>query len=276
MPARPRRRRADRAAPESRSATSAATPRAAPTAASRTSCSRAPAPEVVAANLGRRALALDDAAQALTFATRAPRHARPRERARRRSASGPSSRRAGGPCGASRGSRPGAACVRALALADRERSCHGPREPRAAPPVDLSARARGPVRRPPVALRARRLRLPRRGRGRRPRRHLHDLPDRPRLLPVRLPRLLRGRAPRRQGAHAGGDGARPRLRVRHARPPPHRGQHPARQRPLHRAGPRRRVPPGGLLAALPPDRRPLARPRALRITADERRQNSPS
>ena len=54
-----------------------------------------------------------------------------------------------------------------------------------------------------------------------------------------------------------------------ARPAPHRGEHPARQRAVDRVGPRRGVPPGGLLAALPADRRPVARPRALR---DHRRR----
>ena len=44
---------------------------------------------------------------------------------------------------------------------------------------------------------------------------------------------------------------------------PHRGQHPAGQRQLAGAGARRRFPPRGLLAALPEDRRPVARPRAL-------------
>ena len=70
--------------------------------------------------------------------------------------------------------------------------------------------------------------------------------------------LMRRRAP-----------GRPRLRVRPARAAPHRGEHPARQRRLDRARPRRRLPPRGLLAALPADRRPVARPRALR--ADGRR-----
>ena len=50
---------------------------------------------------------------------------------------------------------------------------------------------------------------------------------------------------------------------------PARGEHPARQRAVDRAGARRRLPAGGLLAALPADRRPLARPRALR---DHRRR----
>ena len=61
-----------------------------------------------------------------------------------------------------------------------------------------------------------------------------------------------------------GPAARPRLRVRPALAPPHRGEHPARQRRLHRPRPRRGLPPRGLLAALPADRRPVARPRALR------------
>ena len=55
-----------------------------------------------------------------------------------------------------------------------------------------------------------------------------------------------------------------RLRLRPALAAPDRGEHPARQRRLDRAGARRRLPPRGLLAALPADRRPVARPRALR------------
>ena len=54
----------------------------------------------------------------------------------------------------------------------------------------------------------------------------------------------------------------PRLRPARAAPPG--GQHPARQRRLDRARPLRRLPAGGLLPALPADRRPVARPRALR------------
>ena len=115
--------------------------------------------------------------------------------------------------------------ARARARRPRDVPAHGAREPRPAPAVDLSARAPRPVRRPRRARDARGLRLPGRlpGRGRRPRGHLHDLPDRARLLPVRLPRLLRGRAPRGQGPHARGHGARPGLRVRHARAAPARG-----------------------------------------------------
>ena len=50
---------------------------------------------------------------------------------------------------------------------------------------------------------------------------------------------------------------------------PARGQHPARQPAVDRARARRRLPARGLLAALPADRRPVARPRALR---DHRRR----
>ena len=44
---------------------------------------------------------------------------------------------------------------------------------------------------------------------------------------------------------------------------PDRGQHPAGQSSLDRAGARRRLRARGLLAALPEDRRPVARPRAV-------------
>ena len=67
-------------------------------------------------------------------------------------------------------------------------------------------------------------------RHRRDHRRVHDLPDRPRRLPVRLPRLLRPRAPRRPGPDARGARADPRPLLRPARPAPGRGQHPARQR----------------------------------------------
>ena len=97
------------------------------------------------------------------------------------------------------------------------------------------------------------------------------LPDRPRRLPVRLPRLLRARAPRRPGPDARGDGADGRARVRAARAAPAGGQHPARQRRLDRARALRRLPARGLLAALPADRRPVARPRALRDHGRRRR-----
>ena len=106
-------------------------------------------------------------------------------------------------------------------------------------------------------------------RGRRHRRRLHDLADRARLLPVRLPRLLRERAPRRQGADGASRWRSCSTTLRPALAPPARGEHPARQRAVDRARPRRRLPAGGLLAALPADRRPLARPRALR---DHRRR----
>ena len=72
---------------------------------------------------------------------------------------------------------------------------------------------------------------------RRDRGRVHDLPDRPRRLPVRLPRLLRPRAPRRPGPDARGARADPRPRVRAARPAPHRGEHPARQPAVDRARP---------------------------------------
>ena len=51
-------------------------------------------------------------------------------------------------------------------------------------------------------------------RQRRDRRRVHDLPDRPRRVPVRLPRLLRARAPRRPGSDARGARADPRPLVR--------------------------------------------------------------
>ena len=49
----------------------------------------------------------------------------------------------------------------------------------------------------------------------------------------------------------------------HARPAPAGGEHPAREPGVDRAGEALRVRARGVLAALPEDRRPLARPRAL-------------
>src|SRR5262249_7695184 len=76
--------------------------------------------------------------------------------------------------------------------------------PSPAPPVDVPAGARRPVRRALLALAPRRLPVPALlpARQRRDRGRLHGLPDRPRRVPVRLPRLLRARAPRRPGPDA--------------------------------------------------------------------------
>ena len=95
---------------------------------------------------------------------------------------------------------PRAWCARAASCTGR-----GPTRPSGPTSSTTSSRARG---RDDFAC------LRRARRGRRPRRHLHGLADRPRLLPVGLPRLLRERAPRRQGADARVDGARARPRVR--------------------------------------------------------------
>ena len=136
----------------------------------------------------------------------------------------------------------------------------GARQPGLPPAVGLSARPRRPVRRARGPLASRGLLLARglRGPRRRDRRGLQRLPDRARAVPVRVPRLLRPRAPRRPRVHAGGAAAGGRVRVRPPGAAPHRGQHPARQPRLYRARARRGIPPGGVLAALPADRRPLA------------------
>ena len=93
--------------------------------------------------------------------------------------------------------------LRTLRRSDRDEFLRAGRgEPRAAPAVDLPARAPRPVRGALRPLAARRLRVPARlpARGRRDRGRADRLPDRPRRLPVRLPRLLRPPAPRRAAA----------------------------------------------------------------------------
>ena len=65
------------------------------------------------------------------------------------------------------------------------------------------------------------------------------------------------------GIHDGRPGARPPARVPAARAPPAGGQHPAGERRVPPAGAATRLPEGGLLAALPEDRRALAGPRAV-------------
>ena len=92
---------------------------------------------------------------------------------------------------ARRAGQPARAHARGPARVPRTR----PGEPAAAPAVDVPARAGRPVRRAlrPFAPRG----LPVRGRDPhrdgRDHRRVHDLPDRPRRLPIRLPRLLRAR-----------------------------------------------------------------------------------
>ena len=107
--------------------------------------------------------------------------------------------------------------------------------------------------------------LPRLSAGRRrPPRRLQLLRDRARRVLQRVPRLLRLRAALRTRVHDRGHGARARRRVPQAQAAPGRSQHPADQRALARACEAHRLHARGLLAPLREDRRPLARPRALR------------
>ena len=83
-----------------------------------------------------------------------------------------------------------------------------------------------------------------------------------RRIPERLPRLLRVRAVRGPRYMREAPCRSCSARLRPARAPPAGGEHPAGQRAVPRAGRGDRLPPGGILAALPQDRRSVARPRA--------------